>query len=393
MPANFTQLAMLLPQAVSTLPAYRIEVAGKQAEAFQALQDAQANQQRLIEIVDHTVTRVDRLLRCAGPTQEPILAQYPPGTIPDQTILLASDGSQVMPDLHSGCPYGLTNTAVVRMQVKPETTEPPSVRVETGLFLENMLITEAGTRFDLGSIDLLRDTQERTLLAESALQQKAKGSVLSLIEGQGELWGARTPTLSRGLWMNSLNACVGAFRSMVENGLGYVGYVESQTSELLTRLAEIASADSGRRSSIRQEHPFAGATDAQIFRGLKSGYRSATFELKTRATGALKNDLRIHFCFLNVGYEDRPHVVRLEFPAWLHAQPGLLDQFHAVILDQCRIVPGQTYPLILTLAHKACCISFAESALIQRKIHQAYLDHGLEINSDTPKSVGKELVK
>lgn len=393
MPPNYSQLDKLIASAAGELPAFRDDLSQKSNLAIQALHDAQGNQEKLGETARRVTARIDRMLRCAAPTCEPLTAQYAPGAVPIPATLVGTDGSQIQPDLKQGMWWGLTNSAAVTIHLYPEMTEPPVIRTETELFLENKRFTAQGMIITPESVDLYRDLRERELLAETVAAIRSQGFRLGLLDGQLELWGSRDPAL-RGQYLDSLEQCVQAFEQMQRQGAAYVGYVDGTNSELLVRLLEIVLTPENRLHRVRQERPLLGLTDGDILGLLlQPGHRSAVFELRTRARGAFSGDLAIFLFFLNVGVPDEPHIVRVEIPGYVAACKEWIGQIHAAILHQCQVIPDVRYPYILERAHEEARVDRQDCAAVQSRIAQAFQEAGLKHIPNSPKFDGKGLIR
>lgn len=96
-------------------------------------------------------------------------------------------------------------------------------------------------------------------------------------------------------------------------------------------------------------------TDAQLFATrLKPGERTAVFGSKSKILQSYPPEQQIQFFYLNVG----PEVARVELPAWVAGDTGLLALTHALCLDQAR--KGDGYPVALAEAHELAVIRAPE---------------------------------
>ena len=92
-------------------------------------------------------------------------------------------------------------------------------------------------------------------------------------------------------------------------------------------------------------------TDAGVFWSiLKEGQRSPRFRSAARVTQAY--DAPIDFVYLHVGVE----IARLEFPAWI--TPNDLETLAATVLDQCT--KGRGYPVALSEAHEQAVVKMSD---------------------------------
>lgn len=392
MPPNHHQLPSLIQQAVRIVPDIQKDTKEKTARAYELWQKARDDQEKLAALVNHFINKEDRLYRCAGPADEDIAAQFPPTPITSHTVLVCADGSEKYPDNHQGIQWGLVNTATVTLSLWPDIIEMPSIRVETEFFLGDARITPGGLILTEESVDLFRDLRERELLAECACDIDDDHFVVAAIDGKLELYGSRDSQLA-GEFSKSLQRCKQVFQRLREKGRFYMGYVESQHSDLLPRLLEVSMTSSAReRSMIRKQHPLAGVTDMNLFNHfLKPGYRSAVFDLLTRATGAFEDSLAVCFFFLNVGDEKHPHTIRVEIPKFYAHQTEVIARIQTVLYSQCHILPERCYPYGLTRADELARISLSDHKAIQAQLMRAYLDAGLLIPANSAKTESKSL--
>jgi len=69
---------------------------------------------------------------------------------------------------------------------------------------------------------------------------------------------------------------------------------------------------------------------------LKPGERSAVFGIQSRFAAEYPEALALHFFYLNVGRPGRSWLARVEIPAWVAENPRMLDDLHAILVQQCR---------------------------------------------------------
>jgi hypothetical protein len=397
MPTNPYQIDELIDTAVNDVAPFFSEKDLEIQEARSAFQFGNFDQQRLIDVTWHLTDKVDRLLRCGCPTGEPMTSQYPPTPISQPLTLLAVDGSQVVPNRRRRVWWSLTNVASAAMQVYPGNESAPEIRVNTELYLENKRITTEHVVLSEESIGMLRDVREREWLGLCVAEASKNGLCCGMLDGGVELWADRPGQGSSGGFKKSLSSCIDVFNRMKESNLPYIGYVQSGDSELLVRLLEIAITDEKDLPSLRKNRKFEHVQDIDLMENwLKPDYRSAIFELRTRAMGAFKGDLRTFFFFLNVGEADAPSIVRIELPAWLLTRQdligqNLIGQIQSAILMQSRIVPGVYSPYVMIRADEEARISRNDQDEIQARIEAAYIAKGLRIKPESPKDLGKEL--
>lgn len=286
-------------------------------------------------------------------SNEPANTVYPDPEVPEKHIIVATDGSQVVPDRHDGFEgIGLIHTGRVRLVYGTGERARLDAIAEV-FFDDDDEDTEPGSA---GRLALRRLAAELETLAELAGEAAQSGlPALALTDGSLIAWmlsdrgpeGQSDPhqRAAREALLSSLERCQLA-------GVPIAGYVSGPGSrDVVNGLRLIdGSAD-------------VGLTDARLFaRLLKPGERSPLFSAKGRVDGyphILKEYAEhwVGFFYLNVGAE----LARIELPLW--AAESHLDTIHALCLDQAR--KGRGYPVALAEAH--------ERAVVREPDRQAFL--------------------
>ena len=110
--------------------------------------------------------------------------------------------------------------------------------------------------------------------------------------------------------------------------------------------------------------------DADLFLDLlPPGERSAIFGIQSRNAGKYTAELALHFFYLNVGRDaDHPYPVRVEIPAWVAEHDQMLDDLHAVLVQQCQILGNRTYPYLLHRSHEVAVVTQDEKRQLENMI-------------------------
>ena len=186
--------------------------------------------------------------------------------------------------------------------------------------------------------------------------------MITLTDGPLELW---TTTLEEGSvageFKKSLDQYLAVLRQLYELNVATAGYVDKPGADLVVRLLEVAKAEAGDLAKMRKYRPFKGVTDRELFRDvLQPGERSAIFGIQSRSSKPYQGELRLHFFYLNVGKEEHPYLARVEIPAWVAEDQSMLDNLHAVLVSQCRMIGARAYPYLLHRAHETAVVSLEE---------------------------------
>jgi hypothetical protein len=218
-------------------------------------------------------------------------------------------------------------------------------------------------------VALMRDLRERELLAE--ISRGLEPPLITLTDGPLELWVGREGDLEAREFEKRFKDYLRALRELHLMGASAAGYIDRPRGDLLVRLLEIAilPTDEIDRAG-RDFRPFLGVTDADIFLDLLApGERSAVFGIQSRNADQYTAELALHFFYLNVGRDEKhPYPVRVEIPAWVANQTQMLDNLHAVLVRQCKILGTRTYPYLLHRSHEVAVVTQDEKKQVERMI-------------------------
>lgn len=320
----------------------------------------------------------DKKLRCAFPSSEPILASFSEPDCSPADVTLAADGSQINPSRHEAADFGVVNCGGLRMSAK----ELPREFVRSQLlYFEDI----EGKSEEM--IALMRDVGERMLLVD--LAKEGNGSVVALTDGMLDIY--REPRQDAEFnrrfeeYLDSLRA-LAALRTIV------AGYVDKPRADLLVRMLELM--DGGEEDMLvrARKRPLGGVTDAMLLHGrLLPGMRSAVFGIESSSSEQFNGPLRLHFFYLNVGFENLPQLARVEIPAWVAEDRDLVNTLHTTLIFQCRMTGSVPYPYILHRAHEIAVVGLAEreqiGAMIDIELRRNGVDPGIRSSKQSMKDL------
>jgi hypothetical protein len=189
-----------------------------------------------------------------------------------------------------------------------------------------------------------------------------------------------------------LTSYLDGLERLSELGVITAGYVDKPGANLVTRLLEVISTPDTELAEIRRIHPFRGVSDIDLYRDiLAPGERSAVFAIQSHSAGNYKGGLELHFFYLNVGRPGKPSLARVEIPAWVLEQPERLDILQAILVDQCRVMGGRSYPYVLHRAHETALVSQQEKEQVTQMIASELQKRGLSPLGQSGKQAAKEL--
>jgi hypothetical protein len=103
-----------------------------------------------------------------------------------------------------------------------------------------------------------------------------------------------------------------------------------------------------------------------------------------------REEIALHFFYLNVGDNEHPWPVRVEIPAWVAEDQNLLNLLHAALVDQCRQMGTRPFPYLLHRAHEIALVSYEDKRQIENWLAIEQRSMGWETDEDSAKRVSKE---
>lgn len=386
MPVDFLEVRHQINEIGKSAPALARRLKDLQEQARRLLED---NAQELDSLKQKIVEAVneDPYLRCARPVSEVLDAKVPEPPLPVNATILAADGSQINPDRHAPVNYYLINVGAIEM--RPGSGSPPRPEVRTSLYYGPELYTSSGTVTD-AIVALKRDQYEREMLANLAKQ--ASSPVITLTDGPVELWGGKGQSAEEtAAFTESLQSYLKALTMLYELGTATAGYVDKPRADLVVRLLEVASTPPDQLKSLRKHRRLRGVTDDDLYRSiLGPGERSAVFAIQSKSAENYTNELALHFFYLNVG-QKKPWIARVEIPAWVVRDKLMLNNLHAVLVNQCRIMGTRTYPYVLHRAHEVALVTRNEKDQVSEMLMQELRKQGLDTGEGSQKQAAKSL--
>jgi hypothetical protein len=310
----------------------------------------------------------DKKLRCAFPSSEPILDSISEPDCSHAEVTLAADGSQINPSRHEAADFGVVNCGALRMA----TEELPREFVQSHLlYFEDI----EGKSEEM--IALMRDVSERKLLVD--LAKEGSGSAVALTDGMLDIY--REPRQDAE-FNRRFDDYLASLRALAELKTIVAGYVDKPRADLLVRMLELMDGTEEDMLQRARERPLGGVTDAMLLNGrLQPGMRSAVFGIESSSSEQFNGPLRLHFFYLNVGFENLPQLARVEIPAWVADDRDLVNTLHATLLFQCRMTGSVPYPYILHRAHEIAVVGLAEreqiGAMIDIELRRNGVDPGI----------------
>ncbi len=330
------------------------------------------------------VKEADPAIRCAAPLNEPLDFHAPPPESPLNAVLIAADGSQIFPSRHKPILYYLINIGVIVMEMG--TGKSPEIFVDTDLHYDddNEIATPTESQ-----IALRRDLAERKKMLE--ICENYTGDIITITDGQLELWGAADNENLRE-FEKSIIDYLDTLRAFREKEIITAGYVDKPVANWLVRLLEITEISENELKNLRQFFPLRGVTDLWIFSQILGKHeRSAVFAFQAKTAEKYKNDLSLHFFYLNIGDAKHPVIARVDIPRWVAQNETKLNLLHLSLIEQSRIMGNKPFPYLLHRAHEVAVVSFKEQDHVDQMLMLEIRRHDGDVSEISGKQSAKDL--
>ncbi|NJN94608.1 MAG: DNA double-strand break repair nuclease NurA [Anaerolineales bacterium] len=217
----------------------------------------------------------------AAPTSEALAQAYPLPPCPEQITVIASDGSQILPDRHAFLTYFLINVGSIVYRhgssLKPEIHKRPTLFYE----LED-ISDERDQLISSGEVNVKRDLAELEILTDLATQYEKNQSepLVTLIDGRLTLRVIDLPFEQQQKCQDDYIEMLNRLRDVKA---AIAGYIDRPRSTFVISLMHLASLEPEAitEEALRQK-PFRHLTDTDLFDFLKPGQRSAIFAFKAK---------------------------------------------------------------------------------------------------------------
>lgn len=304
---------------------------------------------------------------------------------PERYVLIATDGSQIMPDRHkatlfayvqAGCAcitYGGDKAIAQRIQKMKRSR----------LFLERELFDELGELVSPGEISNQRDLLEIELMADAAREARDAGFLPIVIAD-----GAMVPFAllgSRGLRNATQQKMLTAFKraldAMQDSGALVCGYIDKPNSNALVNTCALFDTpfDGVDEKELKKlSASCAGIFDRHLLdNALKPTHRTALFNPRWEVNEPQHlGDHAMRCCYVNVGIGNglRAAIGRIETPAWCATERNIA-MLGAILLRQARM--GNRYPIILKVAHEEAVVGKDDQREMENALMQALINRGI----------------
>ncbi len=338
-------------------------------------------------------TEVDSSWRGADPKGDYLDVRYPLPATYEPATLIASDGSQIYPDVHGVALYFLLNVGMIVL--RQGSGQAPSTATRSKVFFdERDLYDDADRLIETDQVNAQRDLWELRVLAELACKERESlggdldRTLVALDDGPLLLWMPQRLTDTQ--QVRRVEEFARELETLRRMQVVPVGYVDRPRSANVLRLLHLADLqlDQITKQSLRA-NPYRGLSDRGLFRDLAPGQRTGLFAATSEINETYgKQGHRIYFCYLNVATVDGPdnaRIVRIEVPEWAVHDETQLDAALAAVWADCKLT-GYSY--VLTRAHELAVVSHHERAAFEQMLRVEMMRKQLQVEQ-SPKQMQK----
>ena len=386
MPVNLIDIQKKLNDFSLQAKAYKEKIAVRQQEVSDLIEGYADRLDELRSRVSRAAEVAPRL-RCAVPVNEPLDTVIHAPRLPERFTILAADGSQINPNRHTRVAFCVINVGVIKM-VRGSGIAP-EISTRSQLLDYDSLFLPSGGMISEGMVALKRDLREREALVELAGEFDLPA--ISMTDGPLELYREPQETSEFGKTLDRYLDVLGRLR---DRQLITLGYVDKPGSDLIGRLLELVQlSDDELKNYASRQRRYAGVNDIALFSGLlqSPGDRSAVFAIYSQTALRFRGDLALHFFYLNVGGEGKPHLARVEIPGWVARDPELVGVIQAALLEQASIMGTRPYPYVLHRSHEVAVVTMPEHQHVEEMIVAEFDRRGIAIDDQSNKQYHKEL--
>ncbi len=309
---------------------------------------------------------------------ESLLTARPAPRIPPDVTVVATDGSGIDLDRHGLAQCYLINVgaAVITYGANPDAAL--SSRAALYYRDDDLYLDDDGARVPVqGALaDLKRTLAEQARLLEIVRELQGETPLVAVLDGTLLLWQLAGRAGEERFVAEAIAEYAAGLLEFRRRGVPVCSYVSRPNGRELTNLLRLAACPSGGEGVAPPQ--CAHCVDGQCARNfleplpdralmdhLRHGERSGRFASRSPVLRYYGAGRHIEFVYVNVGDE----VARLEIPAWVGADPAMLDLVHAAVYDGCQ--RGWGYPPALAEAHEQAVIRSGERDAFLRLVMEA----------------------
>ena len=364
-------------------------------EARQALEQYRTNWAAMQQALARADSEADpKFYRSARPLDEttPLDAAIPAPEPPSEATVIATDGSQIMPDRHASYLYYLINIGGIiyhhGSSRQPSTfTYPDIIYPQSDEEIDSFNTSQA-------DVSIERDVKEIEGLARTTIGHRHEAQPLLAILDQRLLY---RPIGSAGFAVNTAvsewNEHMTAMRQAGALLCGYIDRPETISVMTLLRSTTALSEQDFNWRVLGKRQATQGITDRQLFQQLLApGQRSKIFVYVSEPNNeAAAQDPANEVCFFYLNSSlSGSQIARVDIPLWVAEDEAAVTAVHGLVVHQCRLLGD--YPYVLARADEMAVVGRQDAGELNYMIDVIMERHGIMADV-TAKQGSKEIAR
>ena len=315
------------------------------------------------------------------PTWEGALDESKSVRTPDGPYtVVAVDGSQIYPDRHmAGAQCFLVNRGGVVLRYAQRSSMETFTEPE--VFLpDDVAVYKLSDSQEL--VDLMREESELACAVDVSMRVQASDgdAPMCLIDGNIIFWHleGKEPDVKNAF----LTAYLQHLSALAEARIPTAGYVSLTKSRELANLIRFylcPKMQEGKERCLCREGECPSAAIDKLIDGhvvgfyVPEGHRTGLFQSRSKIVDSYPPHLKPWFFYLNVGKE----IARIEVPAWIAGDVGMVDRVAGVAFDQSE--KGRGYPVALAEAHEQAVVKGPDREFFYHLIRKVGLEQSKQL--------------
>ena len=335
-----------------------------------------------------------KLYRSARPfdEKEPLDTAVDAPPPPPQATLIATDGSQIMPDRHAAYLYYLIN--VGGMVYHHGDSRAPEIFTVPKLVYppddENLDNFNSSS----GAVSIERDLQEIETLARQSFHHRHDSDLtLAVLDQRLLYWPIGSAGVTENAAVTEWDKHMTGIR---QTGALLCGYIDRPGSIAVSTLLKSLTAVTDPAFNWRElgtQKGVQGLSDRDLFGELLApGQRSKVFVYISQPnTDFAARDPANEVCFFYVNpASNGRQIARVDIPRWVAEDEGSVTAVHALIIDQCRLLGD--YPYVLARADETAVVGRQDATELNFMIDVIMERHGIR-EGITAKQGSKDIAR
>lgn len=397
--------AARLRQAQHERAAQLRDVLDKRAADWDAIEAGLARAQAS-QGADPKYFRAARPLTYDEPLDTPISAP----AAPERATLIATDGSQILPDRHAPYLYYLINIGAIIYRHGSNAT--PAILSLPSIFYPDLVDdqTDDEPGFDKSVVTIERDRREIGTLATLADSERGGAAqTLAVLDQRLLYWpfvGGRDKNEA------AVRDWTATMIHIYETGALLAGYIDRPgKNSVVTLLQTLMDEDDVDWKALGKRPAGGELNDAALYATLLGpGQRSPVFVDVSPANGRFAEThpaIEVCFFYLNPGARgegpgarEEPAslaptqaraIARVDIPRWVADDPAAVAFVHGLLYDQCRLLGD--YPYVLARADELAVVGRHDETNLNLMIEKAMMRLGVPDSLLAAKQGSKDIAR